>query len=156
MKILRKLNLAKILYALLFGGFLIITAPSCKKANGVNGELLRTLSSKKSEEFGFGMSMPARIWNDSLPDRVVHYLIINDSSLLNLCRKVEFDDVSDDLLDFLDDPDLAWQANLVLFDLTESDALTMSVYRPNKVSEWKKEKWPDHKRMWRKMFAGSK
>ncbi|MDL2297485.1 hypothetical protein LJC68_10725, partial [Bacteroidales bacterium OttesenSCG-928-B11] len=71
-------------------------------------------------------------------------VVLNNDSLQQLCsncnlKKID-KSVIDTLLRFINSSEYAWNANILLYAITQSNAIELSIYAPDKYELWEKER----------------
>jgi hypothetical protein len=99
--------------------------------------VLNLLRSAPSEQFSFNLSMPVLDETGTANWNIKYYVFFQDTLLQRFCDTVNSDQIIPDLLKLLNVETYSWQANLMLYCITKTNAMELQIFRPNRVEEWR-------------------
>jgi hypothetical protein len=111
--------------------------------------VLNLLRSAPSEQFSFNLSMPVLDETGTANWNIKYYVFFQDTLLQRFCDTVNSDQIIPDLLKLLNVETYSWQANLMLYCITKTNAMELQIFSPNRVEEWRENRKDKDLAFWR-------
>ncbi len=135
--------------------FLLISRTDANAQNSLSDDFLRKVKALNNHSMQFSLSMPIRdSFRDNVFWQIKYIILINDTSLQKSCSNLYVNkEVLSKLIELLDTDNQDWLGNMLLYHLTKSNAIELSVYLPENIVAWKKERKVKDKNIWLKYLS---
>jgi hypothetical protein len=114
---------------------LVLTASGQISPKSKYSEALKKLSNERADFF---VSNPVRIKDSSGQVIAVRNLIVLENEYMNKVARKYGNEIVPDLVGMLQDTLRDWAANLLLYNITNTDAVVFKYYPPNDWAKWRK------------------
>ena len=98
--------------------------------------IINRVKSYSPEDFTFSVSMPSLV--DSLASgwRITYYVFVNDTIIQEFCFQPDAKKYIPELVALMNEDQYSWQVNIMLYSITQMNAIELIAYLPNQVDAW--------------------
>lgn len=102
--------------------------------------IINRVKSCPSTDFTFSVSTPSLVVDSMSNWGVTYYAFVDDSIVNAFCSNLNAKEVVPLLVDMIADDKISWQINIMLYSITQVNAIEIAVYAPNRVEAWTQER----------------
>lgn len=114
--------------------------------------MIERAKSYSPEDFTFSVSAPSLIAQSADGWEIAYYVFVDDTLIRDYCFQSDATESIPQLVELLDNDQYCWQVNLILYNITMTNAIELMVYRPNRVDAWIKERKDKDIIYWKKFI----
>ncbi len=114
--------------------------------------MIECVKSCSPEDFTFSVSAPSLIAQSADGWEIAYYVFVDDTLIRDYCFQSDATESIPQLVELLDNDQYCWQVNLILYNITMTNAIEIMVYRPNRVDAWIKERKDKDIIYWKKFI----
>lgn len=114
--------------------------------------MIERVKSYAPEKFTFSVSAPSLVAPSADGWEIAYYAFADDSLVRNFCSQADAIEYLPQLVDLLDDEQCSWQVNIMLYNITMTNAIELMAYSPNRVEAWVRERKDKDLACWKKFI----
>ena len=101
--------------------------------------IIERVKSYSPEDFTFSVSMPSLVDTSANGLEITYFAFVNDTVIQEFCSRPEAKEYIPQLVTLMSEDQYSWQVNIMLYSITQMNAIELMTYRPNRVDAWTKE-----------------
>lgn len=114
--------------------------------------MIERVKSYSPEDFTFSVSAPSLLAQSADGWDIAYYVFVDDTLIRNYCFQSDAIESIPQLVELLDNDQYCWQVNIILYNITMTNAIEFMVYRPNRIDAWIKERKDKDIIYWKKFI----
>lgn len=114
--------------------------------------MIERVKSYSPENFTFSVSTPSLLAQSADGWEIVYYVFVDDTLIRDYCSQSDAIESIPRLMELMDNEQYCWQVNIILYNITMTNAIEFMVYRPNRVDAWIKERKEKDINYWKKFI----
>ena len=101
--------------------------------------IINRVKSYSPENFTFSVSMPSLVDSSANGWEITYYVFVNDTIIQEFCFRPDAKKYIPELVALMNEDQYSWQVNIMLYSITQMNAIELMSYRPNQVDAWIRE-----------------
>lgn len=98
--------------------------------------IINRVKSYSPEDFTFSVSMPSLVDSSASGWRITYYVFVNDTIIQEFCFQPDAKKYIPELVALMNEDQYSWQVNIMLYSITQMNAIELMAYLPNQVDAW--------------------